>query len=177
MKPILKLLAMIGFITASAAHATQTFNIGPGWGAKIDFSYAGPEFYWSDISDRQSSYSVIGNYELTSRLPIGECYNPDYPGYNTDECLIKGLVYIFGDYIAENSLSHREFYGSAWEGGQGSVVFSNTSGGIVSITIENFSGQYRRIALPEPSIWLMLIMGFGFIGIVMRYRRPSLSSI
>jgi len=48
------------------------------------------------------------------------------------------------------------------------INFQNTGGGFL---VDNFTGTFG--AVPEPSTWAMMLLGFGGMGMTMRRRRSQ----
>lgn len=55
------------------------------------------------------------------------------------------------------------------------LVFTGLRNNDVGVSFRNITVEALSSAVPEPATWLMMILGFGFVGGAMRYRKRSTS--
>jgi hypothetical protein len=64
----------------------------------------------------------------------------------------------------------------AWKGIQSLTVGGNSIAAFSAVSRDtgfDFRVGFQETAVPEPATWLMMIFGFGLIGAITRYHRPS----
>lgn len=163
------LAAAAALMWAGSAQAAISFDIGPGWGAEVAFGYGGPAFNWTDqsLDGPDATYRFAGYYTL---------YGPKYPDpwcTSDPACYVEIAASLLGmDYTAGSATALKRSVGGSYSGGPGKLWFYNTNGSTVKITFADLNGSVRRLDLPEPTTWAMILIGFGAIGAAMR-RQPS----
>lgn len=116
---------------------------------------------------------VAGTYQFTASFNIQDT-NPTGVGINLIQTTNGGLPLVFAPLGTINAGSPTFSYGGTFTLGQGYAVgfgldnagnYSNDSTG-VNLTVA---------AIPEPSTWALLILGFGAVGAAQRRRRQGVA--
>jgi hypothetical protein len=87
--------------------------------------------------------------------------------YDQNNAYIDGIAWYYG------FINPFEFGGISVTGGRkiARFTFESTDGGIANTGIDNLYSV--RSAVPEASVWMMLIFGFGVTGAMLRRRRKA----
>lgn len=170
MKPINLFLASVLLITATAANADSTYNIGVLDAAP--YSVSNPYINNVSISPGSSSFVDIYNFSLNNTdffSGSGTQLTLSFPGYdvlNITNLTLKlfnasnngWLAGVAGTTQITDILSNGNYY----------VKVSGTPSGLAG---GNYTFAAVAQAVPEPNGWGMLVAGLGMIGLVTLRRR------
>lgn len=162
-----KVIAVVAAAVALANPANAVRILIDGQhGQTVRVAYPPDTMVWTDAL--APNWTSLGDYNVTysyNTYPDGRTCGGD-PATPPDECHGR-LVSMVDAYTAGNDPVQKSIFLPTSTGGtNGLLVFSPTSGARVMIDVDG-------TALPEPGVWLMMIGGFGAIGVGMRRRKLS----
>lgn len=168
-------LALLAPLPAQAATLLESYNFSVSGGTGPIASQSGSfQVVYDDVADTRSLLSVTFSIEGTSFNLANT--GLQYP-FGANRLLIGGI----SNGLASSSSNTPDF-GLAFNVltlGSAAFVYSTSttpngatgSGVVVTRTTTPFSA-----AVPEPSTWAMMLIGFGAIGASMRHRRSGVAS-
>lgn len=185
------LLALAG--SASAGSMTQTVTLlSPNYG----FEPAGSTSFWQFDASLGTLNSVTYQYAIPSGvtyLPFGDqrdfmhyyLYNPDgstllLQGYNFGlqaganfgpPSIINSSDPFIGQYIGLGTLTLNGLISASLSGSR--ILLSDNFGTPEARITYNYTdaGVVEPPGIPEPSVWAMMLLGFGGLGATLRLRR------
>lgn len=157
-------LPVAALLAAVPASATTVLSVGGGWSG---FSFGGVGSSWSD----DFSFTLAGSAELrvTDAFLSGDQFTVTINGvdYNTSAPGSSGDQ-ISNDY--DGAFADARWSSGSWTLGPGSYTVK----GIALLSPFGSGGgaiELVRGAVPEPTTWALMIMGFGAVGFAARRRR------
>ena len=138
----------------------QTITV---WSSTDDLWSAGPPYRISDANGLTGVRYANGSDD--SGQPVGTQIGDNYGTYT-----LFGLTAPFGSLVGRIGSSYQllgaNFSGAAW--GSGNLELFYWDG----YSDDNFGNiSFKIAAVPEPSAWALLILGFGMVGGALRTRR------
>lgn len=158
-------------LVATTTGIAQSFS-----GYVFDFNGTGNDFYRPEPTDTTDYFGVARESSLTLTSAVALTGVSAFIGSLDD----YNVVTFFGSAGEVLGSFTGEQIFSAGEGSERRVTFSTTGDTqIFGVSFANNSGkgsfEFDNVALtaavPEPATWAMMLVGFGMIGAVSRYRR------
>jgi hypothetical protein len=116
-----------------------------------------------------------GNYYI-SGIPFPNFTGPGTTGYQTASGFLTASSFNLYNFLTltPDPSKHPDFAGSSFKLG---IVILGSSISSSTTTLDFDNLVFTLIAVPEPSTWMLMLLGFGAIGMSARYRRkPTLAA-
>jgi hypothetical protein len=147
-------LTSIGFYSATPNGGNVKYMIWDGTNSTLLFSIVG-------TTVTGSSPALTFSPDFTYNLLAGSSY---YFGIISDSALDVGIINSGAITLTQNGLTATGVNSNYTN--YASPAFANLAGASINLVLRGTQG-----AVPEPATWLMMIIGFGAIGMSMRFRR------
>lgn len=115
--------------------------------------------------------NVLGSLPTAAGLVWTDGVNPiTFEAFDENDVSLGILIGNHADNSFTGGTDEDRFYGATNSGGISKLVISDPSG--IEVDHVQYGGFFAALALPEPSTWAMLLLGFVMIGFKTRRRRP-----
>ena len=187
-------VALVGGDGVTDPHYVIAASTTPGVAGSQAVTFTHPAYAPNDANSRWISLSSTGTpgsnttsyrltFDLTGFDPLTAVITGDWGVDNDGAILINGVATgntLTGGSTANFNVLHAFSITSGFVVGSNFIDFVVTDlGAPTALRVDNLAGVARQVngAIPEPATWLMLLIGFGAVGVAIRRQRsPTLKA-
>lgn len=181
-------VALAGGDGVTDPHYLIAASSSPGFAGSQAVTFVHPAYAPNDANSRWISISSTGTpgsnttsyrltFDLTGFDPLTAVITGDWGVDNDGAILINGVATgntLTGGSTNNFNVLHAFTINSGFVAGSNFIDFVVTDlGAPTALRVDNLVGTARLVngAIPEPATWLMMLLGFGAVGIAVRRQR------